>query len=455
VNQPAAEAFLDACGARVPPPLEVAHRGRGVVTRQLLPLPFALIGRNERADLRFDGKEVSHRHAYLQMVNGRWWWVDLDSRTGTHPEGTSTPSLPLLDRQGIRIGSYTIRLAAPSRPSSSPNGAGGRRANGAPRQEDGSAGLANPLEGESDDPSLLPRVALEFRGGTTGLQTWRMDRSLALIGRAPICKVRLHSPMVSRTHCALVNTPSGLWVVDLLGREGTYINGVSVRWGRLDPEDEMQIDQFRIRVRYLTAPAQANDAMPHLQPANEDHALEPRANGKGGSAGPLPPFPNFTWQREEGGENSPAQVLSSVGLAVPMNGSAESLLMPLLSQFSMMQQQMFDQFQHTLLMMAQMFGNLQREQMAMVRQELDQIQELTRELHALQAEGVRQAAPSSGPNSSAPVPSAKRAAPAPPPVDASKFCDPDVHTLLSQRLAAIQEERQTRWQKVLGLITGK
>jgi hypothetical protein len=253
-----------------------------------------------------------------------------------------------------------------------------------------------------------------------------------------------------------VNTPSGLWVVDLLGREGTYINGVSVRWGRLDPEDEMQIDQFRIRVRYLTPPAQANHAMPHLQPANEDHALAPRTNGKGGSGGPLPSFPSAAWQREEAGKNPQTQVLTPVGLAVPMNGTAESLLMPLVSQFSMMQQQMFDQFQQTLVMMAQMFGNLQREQMAMIRQELDQIQELTRELHTLQTEGMRQAAaPSSALSSTAPTPSAKTEAPPAPAPDPSKLCDPDVHMLLSQRLAALQEERQTRWQKVLGLLTGK
>src|SRR6185312_14232761 len=97
-------------------------------------------------------------------------------------------------------------------------------------------------------------------------------------------------------------------------------------------------------------------------------------------------------QREKAGEISPAQAIAPVELPASMKG-AEALLMPLVSQFSQMQQDMFEQFQQTLLMMAQMFGNLQREQMALIRQELEQIQELTRQLHTLQSEGMRPSAP--------------------------------------------------------------
>lgn len=431
--------------------------------RQLMPTPFALIGSDERADLRLSGKDVSHRHAYLQMADGRWWWLDLGSRTGTHPDGSSTSTNPLLDRRGIRIGSYTIRLA-PDTSSFSPSDGGALDA-GEP------AALTNPLSTESDDPSRLPRVALDFSGGTDRLRTWKMDRALVLIGRSSICKVRLHSPMVSRAHCALVNTPSGLWVVDLLGREGTYVNGFSVRWARLDPEDELQIDQFRIRVRYLTPPKRASISTPHIQHANAERGLTPRANGTGPSVGhsasvsALPPFQSGAWKREDAIENSSGEIIPPIGVAVPMNGN-DTLLMPLVTQFSLMQQQMFEQFQQTLLMMAQMFGNVQREQMSLIRQELEQIQELTRQLHALPLEGARSGSPrSSTPpqappaaRSSTPGPSAKptpaaanAGTPQPPP----KFSEGDVHAWLCQRLSDLQQERQSRWQKVLSLITGK
>ncbi len=201
---------------------------------------------------------------------------------------------------------------------------------------------------------------------------------------------------------------------------------------------------------------------PHVRPDNEAHGITPRVNGKSASGGDLSSLPRGAWEREKAGEILPPPVIAPVELPAPMK-EAEALLMPLVAQFSEMQQHMFEQFQQTLLMMAQMFGNLQREQMALIRQELEQIHELTRQLHALQAEGAGRAAmplpatpqavaPSSHlpGRSSKPADSAARAGTSSP-----KVCDPNVHVWLSQRLSALQQERQNRWQKVLSLVTGK
>jgi uncharacterized small protein (DUF1192 family) len=64
----------------------------------------------------------------------------------------------------------------------------------------------------------------------------------------------------------------------------------------------------------------------------------------------------------------------------------ESMLVPLVNQFGVMQQQMFDQFQQSMAMMVQMFGTMHRDQMAVIREELDRLNELTAEFHALKAE---------------------------------------------------------------------
>ena len=50
---------------------------------RLLYQPFAVIGRDPRADIVLDHTRVSRRHVYLQIVNGRAFWVDLESRSGT------------------------------------------------------------------------------------------------------------------------------------------------------------------------------------------------------------------------------------------------------------------------------------------------------------------------------------------------------------------------------------
>jgi hypothetical protein len=309
--------------------------------------------------------------------------------------------------------------------------------------EEVSTAPANPLTTNSDDPSLLPRLALVFSGGGARQQVWLVDRSVTLIGRASFCKVRLHSPLVSQTHASLVNTSIGPWVVDLLGREGISVNGMSVRWARLEPEDEIGIDQFRIRLHFLAAPTRA---LQSNSPFSRDFKV---------SANVLPIGSPLSVPVLSAA-NSSLQALPPTSIQ-QMNGS-ESLLLPLISQFSLMQQQMFDQFQQTLLLMAQTLGNLHREQMALVRQELDHIQDLTRQLHTLQLEEARPASPPR-PTLAEPsmvvTPPADAPSSSAPPTSSTLQFEGDVHAWLSQRLEALQQERQSRWQKVLGLLTGQ
>src|SRR5262249_19779161 len=97
----------------------------------------------------------------------------------------------------------------------------------------------------------LPEVALEFVNRIPGPTVWRMGVPLALVGRAPLCRVRLVGSSVSRFHCSLVRTPLGLWVVDLFGKGGITVNEVPVRSARLEDGDRLQVGHFIIRPRYL------------------------------------------------------------------------------------------------------------------------------------------------------------------------------------------------------------
>jgi hypothetical protein len=193
---------------------------------------------------------------------------------------------------------------------------------------------------------------------------------------------------------------------------------------------------------------------------------------------------------------------------------AETLLVPVIHQFGQMQMQMFDQFQQMLMMMFQMFSTMHREQMDVVREELGQIRHLTQQLQEAQAELRKQTASTQAPappaspsarsaaNPTLPSPptsvprdakvkppawssteqrrppaerqgppaqdtgppshtkqaaaahqpaAAKRDAAAPPPGgDAAR----NLHAVLAQRIAALQQERQTRWQKLVQMMSG-
>jgi hypothetical protein len=389
VDQLNPQAFHEACGALTPLQLDAEHRQRQEIERRSLPLPFALVGRNERADLRLDDKDVEDRHAYLQMVDGRWWWLNLSSRKNKLNNAGVSSVWKLLGPQGVPIGPYTIRPVCEGPPDEA---------------------------GNSPTPANL---CLELCSGTTRQRTWMVDRPLILVGRASFCKLRLHSAMVSRTHCALVCTRAGLWVVDLLSRKGIQVNGAAVRWARLELGDELRISPFLARVRF---PA------PSVLPV-------PSAAG------------------------SPTQAIIPSHFPLRVN-AIESMLSPMMAQFSLMQQQMFEQFQQTVLMIGQMFGNLHREQIEFVRQELAQIQRLTRELQTLQQEwstpppSAQPTLPPSPGDSEAKAPPAKPAAAASLPSNAPPP-PAEIHTWLSQRLTAINQERQGRWQKILGVLTGK
>ena len=78
------KSFLTACGLADPLQLVVESQSAEEGELRLLHQPFALIGRDPRADLVLDHARVSRRHVYFQVIEGRAFWVDLESRTGTH-----------------------------------------------------------------------------------------------------------------------------------------------------------------------------------------------------------------------------------------------------------------------------------------------------------------------------------------------------------------------------------
>ena len=64
------------------------------------------------ADLLLDHDDVSRRHTYLQVVEGRLFFIDLDSRIGTRLDSVQTESGWLDPGQSLGVGPYTVRHVA-------------------------------------------------------------------------------------------------------------------------------------------------------------------------------------------------------------------------------------------------------------------------------------------------------------------------------------------------------
>jgi len=176
---------------------------------------------------------------------------------------------------------------------------------------------------------------------------------------------------------------------------------------------------------------------------------------------------------------------ADAGYPVPagQNELAESLLVPLVSRFGEMQQQMFDQLQQTLGMFVQMFGKMHESQMELVRQEFERLNDLTKEINGLkselsemsrkQSEAAVQKPQPTTPTTAGAAPFRPKEAPvketaslpleniapqprpqAGPSPGGADSNDRDAIVWLHQRITTIQNEREGRWQKILKLLPG-
>jgi pSer/pThr/pTyr-binding forkhead associated (FHA) protein len=383
------KSFLAACGIDDSFQFAVENQNATESRLRLLYQPFAVIGRDLRADVVLDHVDVSRRHVYLQVVEGRVFWIDLESRTGTRGERESQRFGWLEGGRTFGVGPYVIRRFVGD----------GQTLDKLDRND---LPRDTPLVARAHAYVAQSDVALEFLNGPSQSMFKPVHRVLSLIGSASGCKFRLTDSSVSRFHGSLLQTPAGLWIVDLLGQRGIAINDVPVRSSRLVDGDIVRIGRYQIRIRcrpraqrsepelfdfgraaFVPKQTRRSHAPIDLKLANWTSAVAPIRSGSlhGQDSSPLP-IQAISIQ-------SKVDLVSSNSM-LPVNVTQselnESILAPLVNQFGLMQQQMFDQFQQAMAVMVQMFGTMHRDQMEVIRAELDQLRELTEEFHALKNE---------------------------------------------------------------------
>ena len=498
MNEPALELFRKACGLSAPLALEWEEAGGSTVASapRCFDSPFVLVGRNPRSDLILDDKTVSRRHALLQAVAGRVFVIDLQSRSKVYWEGEEAPrSQGWFDQDGfIQVGRYRIRRSG---------------CDASDVQHGGLTAAEAPLGQERFEARPVPRAALELPIRVyDNPSLWPVEGPLSMVGRSQGCQLVLTDESISRFHAALVPTPSGLWVVDLLAREGVHVNGERVRWAWLAHGDTLRMGRFTFILRYETPPDQITrqDVPLEAGASLAEHPGTELAVSTGHSdnrRGALVVRP---------GGRSPVTLKSvSSPLAlepatlVPSGGEVWEPSIPHpLNPTAMWQQQMqlMESFHNDMIMMVQMFVAMHREHLASVRHELDMVQQLTRELGALQAKTSQppgsenagltagidrpsrergpvqaserkkqhkkplsdqpdQSGKRTGPSSTEPagrsrgvgsnMASAKGSVP-PESVGTRAGENEQIHAALTQRIAQLQRERQGYWQRILSTI---
>ena len=430
MDQVLLDEFLAECGLAQPFRVEVAFKGDSTSQVQEFRQPFLVIGRRGGSDMLLDHWLVSRRHAYLQLIEGRFFCVDLGSRTGTHGGDATERAGWLEPGRAIQIGPYSVRPELPPLP-------------------------------DRDYPPL-PIVTWTITSSTEDPSFWTMNRGLALIGRSPACRIRLADPDVSRFHCSLVLTTSGVWAIDLLSQRQVQVNGQTVRVARVGPGDELQVGRHILTPEYDFTPGKVS--LPRTSfsglPQVASTGFNDPANDQLPALNPTLIAPTSAWNR-------PAPFALDEDALKGVDPTVNSLV----QQFGAMQQQMFDQFHQTMMMMFEGFAALHRETSSSIREEFEEVRRLSQEIEALRAETSKLAEATTmslqqpafdrvNQPSTLPLPNGNASPPQeqPKPVARPKVTPAppdrhvDIHAQLCERLTFIETERQTRWQKILGMM---
>ncbi len=402
--------FLEACGATGPLRLSVECQGAPRAEIVAFDQPYLLVGRDPKADLHFPHKEVSERHVYLQIVAGHLCYMDLGSRIGTYLEGRCLRSgwLPL--RKTLRIGPYRIRLLGGIAEEPTP----------AVASVGAAPGFAPPPLKEASPDRLT--LELSHRGIRPSL--CQIHGELTLVGSSADCDVRVLDPSVSNYHCSFLQTPKGVWVVDLLGPGGVTLNGTPVRSAHMLDGDELRVGHSVIRLCCGPRPEVSNGALELRleEEAVEDEEYEElEATEVRDAVMGLAAFATSSDLLKAPAPEPEARTLLAETLKTEL---LEAFLTPLVDQFRLMQQQMFGELK------LQMFGVLLRrmfdvlilagadllqrlivahqEQAGVLKRELDKLMRLNQELETLKSELASRTSDAanghSGPNPAAPSP---------------------------------------------------
>ncbi|QDU18689.1 FHA domain-containing protein [Urbifossiella limnaea] len=454
MNDPLIARFAEACGATGPLDLRVGLPDGRVLAEGSMPQPFTLIGRDDACDVTLTDPDVHPRHAWIQVLDGRAYALDLGSRAGVvWPDGTRGPGW-MEPGVPLKVGPFRVTLRNPvsARPG---------------RFE------VPPTQGDPNLTATRPGVQLEFRSGRPPKDRWAINRVLTLVGKSEACKLNLLADDVAPYHCGLVLTPTGLWVVDLSG-QGVVVNGERMRVAPLPDGASLSVGRFHIGCRYpvptdtpsglrlrtgRAAPSRTTKpvppppddevplgGMPTLDSATglpSSHILHGafrRPNSSGAMSAPI------LLAAGPASDAAPAGKSGRIGSSIPAppEALADHPAAALIGQLAEIHGQMFEQLQQALLMMARLCGQIRAGRAAAAEQELIRIKELNAELARLQGEVTRLALAEAGSKEMRALDETA----------VGTAGSEAIHDWVQEKIGKLHRERRERWDTLVGLFAG-
>jgi pSer/pThr/pTyr-binding forkhead associated (FHA) protein len=389
---------------------------------------FAVIGRAEDADIVLNDRAVSARHAYLHLDHRGVYAIDLVTRTSTRINGTSRMVGWIRPGDWLDIAGYRVELLR-------------IRINGVvvepPTCDDD-------LLADRRDETLV-RVILEPRRPHDS--PWELSSELMFLGWSASCGIQVKDTSVARTHCALVRTPTGLYLVDLCGRQ-TWVEDQPVRGAApvLDGDlITLGSSQFSARVE---PPARPVAHLPQIVPRAEAAALLARLeNPDVDDAFLRPPGQSLATIQPQ----PPTLPFDTAIVPAEVQGALLAWMMGTIqgSQGEVIRRQ--GEFQ---LAITQVLRQIQQDNATLLNAHLQRIESIDHELAAIRAELERRNSASGRvlppPPHATPLRIARPAQPSEPATaDETKAST----TWLLQRVNQLEDESRSTWKDLLGRLS--
>lgn len=225
----------------------------------------ALVGRDPACALVIDGPKsrvVSGRHARIFFQDETWWIQDM-SRNGTILDderlqggqrhairvgqvvglGESGPRFRVLALESRNVAQTMVEsnLTMPEKQTTAPRVRPKVGFTPAASPQEGTTALPQPMAEpaqasleEATEPAKLSgdwHIAIRLRA-THSDQRFDAKASVVKIGRSPECNVRIppeQGASVSRVHCEIAVSESGVVIRDAGSRNGTFVNGSKIQ----------------------------------------------------------------------------------------------------------------------------------------------------------------------------------------------------------------------------------
>jgi len=229
------------------PILCVEDAAQRLLRQQAIVGPALRLGRGPDNDLVLNYERIQPRHlVMLRLPTGVFFVVTSPDAEVLGPQGPVSTGWWTPD---LRLKAGAFRLRVQGVPSAVPD--------------------YDPLAVSPDLTAELPQLELKFLGSTVPKRPWRITRPLTLIGRSPLCRIRLDHERMLPVQAALVRTPGRLWLVNFGPASQLRVNDDAVSSASLEVGDLIRLGDFRMEIQSAAAGPEATKGIGAAPQASE------------------------------------------------------------------------------------------------------------------------------------------------------------------------------------------